>query len=104
MLASCIDYVFPLHSVKALRLLRMLRIIRLLHSFPALRAVVESLVVAFRNVVYLLFLIVLINFISAAGGMLLFREVRGRRPVVVVVDLYPRSCRIAAVVAGRRRR
>jgi hypothetical protein len=55
-------------------MLRMFRIIRLLHSFPSLRAVVESLMVAFQNVVYLLFLIVLINFISAAAGMLMFRE------------------------------
>ena len=32
-------------------------IVRLLHSFPALRSVVQSLVVAFKNVVYLLFLV-----------------------------------------------
>ena len=54
---SYVDLLVPLGSVKALRLLRMLRIVRLLHSFPALRSVVQSLVVAFKNVVYLLFLV-----------------------------------------------
>ena len=48
---SYIDLIVPLGSVKALRLLRMLRVVRLLHSFPALRAVAQALVVAFANVV-----------------------------------------------------
>lgn len=39
-----------LESVTALRCVRLLRVMRLLHSFPALRSVVHSLILAFANV------------------------------------------------------
>ena len=64
---------FDLGSVAILRLLRLLRVCRVLHSFPALRAVVNSLLLACTNVLHLFFLIALVNFVVACVGMLLFR-------------------------------
>ena len=68
-----VDLVFDLGSVAILRLLRLLRVCRVLHSFPALRAVVNSLLLACTNVLHLFFLIALVNFVVACVGMLLFR-------------------------------
>ena len=46
---------------------------RLLKAFPALRAVVNSILLAVTNVIHLFFLIALVNFLIASIGMLLFR-------------------------------
>ena len=57
-----------------LRLLRLLRVVRLLNSFPALQSVTSSLILAFSNVIYVMLMILIINFVFAVIAMLLFAE------------------------------
>ena len=59
-------------SVTVLRLLRLLRVVRLLHSFPTLQSVAQSLINAFRNVGFVMLMILIVNFIFAAIGMIMF--------------------------------
>ena len=68
-----IDIWIKIPSIAVLRMLRMLRVVRLLNSFPALRTVTHSLLLACSNVLYLFFLIAFLNFIAAAVGMQLFQ-------------------------------
>ena len=57
-----------------LRLLRLLRVVRLLNSFPALQSVTSSLILAFSNVIYVMLMILIINFVFAVIAMLLFAK------------------------------
>ena len=57
-----------------LRLLRLLRVVRLLNSFPALQSVTSSLILAFSNVIYVMLMILIINFVFAVIAMLLFSK------------------------------
>jgi hypothetical protein len=61
-------------SVTVLRLLRLLRVVRLLHSFPTLQTVAQSLINAFKDVGFVMLMILVINFIFAAIGMILFQK------------------------------
>ena len=59
-------------GVRTLRLLRLLRIIKLLHSFPGLRSVSASLLLALKNVGFVMLMMLLVNFVFAVIGALLF--------------------------------
>ena len=71
-------------SVRTLRLLRLLRVVKLLNSFPALRSVSTALLLSFSNVGYVMLMIILVNFILAVMGVLLFAENDPQVTVVVV--------------------
>ena len=72
--ASLSEYIVPHINMNFLRLLRLMRVVRLLHSFPALRSVTTSLLLAFANVGYVILMIMIVNFIFACVGMLLFEK------------------------------
>jgi voltage-gated sodium channel len=57
-----------------LRLLRLLRVMRMLNSLPALRSVTQSLMLAFSNVGWVMLMMLLINFVFAVIGCLLFAQ------------------------------
>ena len=86
---SYLGFAIDLGSVTVLRLLRLLRVVRLLNSFPTLRSVTESLLLSFGNVTYVMLMIMIINFVFAVMGMLLFAEVGD------LVVMTSRSIRIA---------
>jgi len=71
---SYLSFGINLGNVAVLRLLRLLRVFKLARSFPNLRAVVESLLAAFSSVGYVMILILIINYIFAILGMILFRK------------------------------
>ena len=71
---SWLGMIVPLGSTSFLRLLRLMRVVKLLHSFPALRSVTQSLLNAFENVGYVVLMIMIINFVFAAIGMIFFRK------------------------------
>jgi hypothetical protein len=48
--------------------------VRLLNSFPALQSVTSSLILAFSNVIYVMLMILIINFVFAVIAMLLFAK------------------------------
>ena len=54
--------------------MRLLRVVRLLNSFPALQSVTSSLILAFSNVIYVMLMILIINFVFAVIAMLLFAK------------------------------
>ena len=61
-----------LGPIIVVRLLRLLRVVRLLHSSPGLRSVTHALCLAFAKVNSVLLMILVINYIFVAIGMLLF--------------------------------
>ena len=73
-LLSYVGMVVDLGSVTALRLLKLLRVLRLLNSFPQLRSVTQSLIVSFSQVGSVGLMILIINFMFAAVGMMMFRR------------------------------
>ena len=86
-------------SVRTLRLLRLLRVVKLLNSFPALRSVSTALLLSFSNVGYVMLMIILVNFILAVMGVLLFAE--NDPQVTVVVVRWSRSERRRPVVSSQ---
>jgi hypothetical protein len=69
-----LSMISSISSVTVLRLLRLLRVVRLLHSFPTLQSVAQSLINAFRNVGYVMLMILIVNFIFSAIGMIMFDQ------------------------------
>merc|ERR1719198_942522 len=59
-------------AVTALRLLRLMRVVKLLHAFPALQSVTSSLLLALKNIGYVMLMIMLINLVFALIGAMLF--------------------------------
>ena len=71
---SYVGFVIDMGSITVLRLIRLLRVMRMLNSVPTLRSVTESLMLAFGNVGYVMLMIMIVNFIFAVIGMVLFAE------------------------------
>ena len=70
---SWANRIHPLGPVTVLRLLRLLRVVRLLLMLPSLQSVVQSLLYGFGNVGYVMVMVLLVNFVFAAIGMLMFK-------------------------------
>ena len=70
--------VVDLSSVTVLRCAKMLRVLRVVRRFPILRSVTQSLLAAVRDVFWVVVLILIINFIFGATGMIMFH---GNDPV-----------------------
>jgi hypothetical protein len=70
---SYVAMAIPAIPSSVVRLMRLLRVLKLAKTVPALRAVVESLMAALGSVGYVMIMILVVNYIFAVLGMVLFR-------------------------------
>ena len=71
MLAGYLGSFLPV-DLAFLRLVRLLRVFKLARSFPSLRIIVEALLAAMSGVSYIMIMILVMNFIFAAMGIIFF--------------------------------
>ncbi|KAH8068053.1 low voltage-gated calcium channel [Aureococcus anophagefferens] len=70
---TLVAYLPGMSGLPAISMLRLLRLLKLVRSYPALHGAVQSLLRAFKQVVYVGVVMALINFNLAVVGMHLFR-------------------------------
>ncbi|KAH8064962.1 low voltage-gated calcium channel [Aureococcus anophagefferens] len=70
---TLVAYLPGMSGLPAISMLRLLRLLKLVRSYPALHVAVQSLLRAFKQVVYVGVVMALINFNLAVVGMHLFR-------------------------------
>jgi hypothetical protein len=68
------SFIFDSFPIVVLRLLRLLRVFRLANALPRLRAIVVALISGFSSVGWVVFLMLVFNYISGCMCMLLMQE------------------------------